>query len=43
VYVMIVEVALGDATPEQVEAELGKAGGEAGVEVSIRELGGDAL
>ena len=43
VYVMIVEVALGDATPAQVDAELAKAGGEAGVEVSIRELGGDAL
>ncbi|MEJ7875872.1 MAG: ACT domain-containing protein [Solirubrobacterales bacterium] len=43
VYVMVLEVALGDATPSDVEAALLRAGGETGVEVSLRELDAEAL
>lgn len=43
VYVMILEVALGEATAAAVDEALRRAGGEAGVEVSIRELGAEAL
>ena len=42
-YVMLMEVALGDVAPEQVRAALEEAGAEAQVEVSIRELGAEAL
>lgn len=43
VYVMVLEVALGDAAPPDVETALRLAGGEAGVEVSLRELNAEAL
>lgn len=43
VYVMVLEVALGDAVPENVETALKLAGGEAGVEISLRELDTDPL
>lgn len=43
VYVMVLEVALGTAVPGDVEAALHRAGGEAGVEVSLRELSAEAF
>ena len=43
VYVMVLEVALGDAVPANVETALGLAAGEAGVEISLRELDTDPL
>lgn len=43
VYVMTVEVALGDADPAAVSAALAQAGGEAGLEVTLRELDNDPL
>ena len=43
VYVMLMEVALGEAAPESVEKALQLAGGEAKVEISLRELGTEAL
>ena len=43
VYTMILEVALGGALTEDVEAALELAGGEKGLEVSLRELGNDPL
>lgn len=43
VYVMVLEVALGAAAPEAVEAALRQAGGERDLEVSIRELDMDPL
>ncbi len=43
VYVMVLEVALGGATAADVETALRLAGGEAGVEVSIRELDAETL
>jgi glycine cleavage system transcriptional repressor len=43
IYVMALEVALGDAAPERVEAALADAAAAKGVEVSLRELGADAL
>ncbi len=43
VYVMVLEVALGDAQPGDVESALRLAGGEAGVEISLRELDTDPL
>jgi hypothetical protein len=41
-YVMLVELDLGDASPEQLEAELRAVGG-AEIEVSLRELEAEAL
>lgn len=43
VYVMVLEVALGSATPESIEAALRKAGGEGSLEVSLRALDMDPL
>jgi len=43
VYVMVLEVALGDAVPDNVETALRLAAGEAGVEISLRELDTDPL
>lgn len=43
VYVMLMEIALGAATVDEVEEALQSAGAAAGVEVSLRELDGDAL
>jgi len=43
VYVMVLEVALGNAAAEDVETTLRMAGGEKGVEVSLRELDTDPL
>ena len=43
VYVMILEIALGGATVGEVEAALRDAAGTLGVEVSLRELNGEAL
>jgi glycine cleavage system transcriptional repressor len=43
VYVMVVEVALAGADPEAVAEALRETGATAGVEVSIRELGTEAL
>lgn len=42
-YVMIVEVALGDAEEAELRAALGEVGEEAGVEVSVRPLEAEAL
>ncbi len=42
-YVMIMEVALGDADASEVESALRQAGRAAEVEVSLRPLGADAL
>ena len=43
VYVMVLEVAMGSASPESVEAALRLAGGEGGLEVSLRALDMDPL
>ncbi|HEY8466931.1 MAG TPA: ACT domain-containing protein [Solirubrobacterales bacterium] len=43
VYVMLLEVALGQASPEEVESALRQVGGETGVEVNLRELDSEAL
>ena len=43
VYVMMLEIALGAATPAEVEAALNAAGEKLGVEVSLRELDAEAL
>lgn len=43
VYVMVLEVALGIAAPEEVEAALRRAGGEKGLDVTLRELDTDPL
>lgn len=43
VYVMILEVAMGAASPDQVEAALGAAGGSESLEVSLRALDVDPL
>ena len=43
VYVMVLEVALGDATADGVEAALRRAGGDTGLEVTLRELDTDPL
>jgi glycine cleavage system transcriptional repressor len=43
VYVMLMELALGDTEPGAVEGALGKVAAEAEVEVSLRELGAEAL
>jgi glycine cleavage system transcriptional repressor len=43
VYVMLMELALGDAAPTAVEAALSEFAAEAKVEVSLRELGAEAL
>jgi len=43
VYVMVLEVALGDAIPADVETALQLAGGEAGVEITLRELDTEVL
>ena len=43
VYVMVLELALGGAEPETVEAVLRKAGGERDLEVTLRELDTDPL
>jgi glycine cleavage system transcriptional repressor len=43
VYVMLMELALGDASEAAVEEALAQVGAEANVEVSLRELGADAL
>jgi glycine cleavage system transcriptional repressor len=42
-YVMIIEVALGEAAEADVQAALSEVAGEAGVEVSLRPLGAEAL
>lgn len=43
VYVMVMEVALAGASASDVQTALRKAGGDAGVEVSLRELDAEAL
>jgi glycine cleavage system transcriptional repressor len=43
VYVMLMELALGAAAEDDVEAGLAEVAGEARVEVSLRELGAEAL
>jgi predicted amino acid-binding ACT domain protein len=43
VYVMLMELALGDAAPDAVEAALAGVADEARVEVSLRELGAEPL
>ncbi len=43
VYVMVLEVALGDAVSDNVETALRLAAGKAGVEISLRELDTDPL
>lgn len=43
VYLLVVEVALGEGSAEALTAELARVGGEAGVEVSLRELDHEAL
>jgi glycine cleavage system transcriptional repressor len=43
VYVMVLEIALGAASADEVEAALRDAGTKLGVEVSLRELDADAL
>jgi glycine cleavage system transcriptional repressor len=43
VYVMLIEIALGGATADEVEAALERAGAALGVEVKLRELDADAL
>ena len=43
VYVMMLEIALGGATADEVEVALRDAAGRLGVEVSLRELDGEAL
>ena len=43
VYVMLMEIALGGATAGEVEEALERAGAALGVEVTLRERGGDAL
>ena len=43
VYVMVLEIALGAAGEEEVEAALRDAGAKLGVEVSLRELDADTL
>jgi glycine cleavage system transcriptional repressor len=43
IYVMLMELAMGDADPVAVEAELARVGQEAGVDVSLRELETEAL
>ena len=43
VYVMVLEIALGAATEDEVEAALRDASGKLGVEVSLRELDAEAL
>ena len=43
VYVMVLEVALGGANPENIEAALRRAGGEDDLEVSLRALDLDPL
>lgn len=43
VYVMLMELAIGEAAEEELEAALGAAGEELTVEVSLRRLEGEAL
>jgi glycine cleavage system transcriptional repressor len=43
VYVMLLEIALGDSSATDVESALRLAGGDAGVEISLRELGAESL
>ena len=43
VYVMVMEIALGAAPAGEVEDALQRAGGDLGVEVSLRQLDADAL
>jgi len=43
IYMMLIEVALGDASADQVQSALAAAAADAGVEVSMRELGAEAL
>ena len=43
IYAMLMEVALGGAPPERVQAELDAAAADAGVEISVRELDQEAL
>jgi glycine cleavage system transcriptional repressor len=43
VYVMLMEISMGAATPADVEAALERAGDALGVEVTLRELESDAL
>ena len=40
---MLMEVALGDAPPERVQAALDEAAADAQVEISVRELDAEAL
>jgi glycine cleavage system transcriptional repressor len=42
-YTMMMELALGEAAPAEVETALQRVAAQAEVEVSLRELGGDAL
>lgn len=43
VYVMVIELGIGDVGPETIEAELASVGADSGVEVSLRELASEAL
>jgi glycine cleavage system transcriptional repressor len=43
IYMMVMELAMGDASRDEVEAALKETGGRAQVEVSLRELESDAL
>lgn len=43
IYMMVMELALGDASRDEVEAALKETGGRAKVEVSLRELESEAL
>lgn len=42
-YVMVIELGIGDVGPETIEAELASVGADSGVEVSLRELSSEAL
>jgi glycine cleavage system transcriptional repressor len=43
IYVMLMEIALGDADPDEVRTELERIGESEGLDVSLRELAADAL
>lgn len=43
IYMMLIEVALGDTSPDGVQSALATAAADAGVEVSMRELDAEAL
>jgi glycine cleavage system transcriptional repressor len=43
IYVMLMEIALGGANPEDIGTELERIGSAEGLDVSLRELSADAL